>query len=878
MLSVFVRLGLVLLLAVAPAGAQNPSHAFVGVFDGEGLRLILGAAGPAYEGTLTVGALSFAVTAHHQGDGLAGSYTATLGRVAFTATLQGDTLLLRRGNLETRLRRFQLASLRLPEPRKVPALADLGPVRASPSRAWTVLAYIAADNDLEGAALLDLQEMVRGVPANTVDVVALVDRAKEYATTQPDWTDARVLRVTRPSADAPAQIAVLATPGELDMGDPEVLACFVEGARRAFPAPRTALVLWDHGGGWSQQCLDFDRGGAAGIDGLSLVEVREGIEKGLARAGAAPFDLLGFDQCLMAQLETALECAGVARVLVASQAVEPGAGWPWDAVLPLFTADTPTDDIARRLVAAYAASYQGKDDATTLAAFDLARAAALRDRVDEVARALEPRLDVAWASIARALFYAESYAGRDDFRAGAQATMSVDLLDAIARIRHGLRPFPAEDEFNAFLEAHRAFVLASNVGPRRWLSRGVSVYAPPSPAQMDPAWRQTTFGKTSAWARLLDGLHARVAKDTRAPRFEDVRVTDERGTTKATVEALAGDQLVATLAGDNVVWTHMEDARGTPADAIVTRRGFVFDSQWLTRLGSAAADDVDLMMPVYQDGRTGFRSELQGMRWFVADAEAQGTATVYFDSPAQGAPIRVMADYQSPAHAGLQEVEVLFDPASWEAKGLIARTTLPGGRVLRRGVEPHPQGTVWLAHETRKNGVVGRQRGMTLTWGKGLRLVLDEDTFGDHVVTLRAETMAGKAGAAHVAYRAQPSEVLRQWRASWRGFRPEQLLGTWNQHYLGPGGAPVAMDVALTITAAGPDRYVAEATFRRPQGEQRVRYVWHLDSAMGTLRIVTDTPGSRTNAYYGPAVWLGDEGLRAKMLNFGGVFWGWRRR
>lgn len=872
------RLGLALLLAAAPAGAQKPSHPFLGIFDGEGMRLVLGAAGAAYDGTLSVGALSFAVIAQHAGEGLAGSYAVATGRVAFTATLQGDTLVLRRGNSETRLRRFQLAPLRPPEPRKFPALASLGPARIAPARAWTVLVYVAADNDLEGAALLDLQEMLRGVPAGTVDVIALVDRAKEYATTTPDWTDARVLHVARPRADAPAQLAALATPGELDMGDPEVLACFVEGAARAFPAPRTALVLWDHGGGWSQQCLDFDRGGAAGIDGLSLVEVRDGIEKGLARAGARPLDILGFDQCLMAQLETALECAGVARILVASQAVEPGAGWPWDTVLPLFTADVANDDIARQMVKAYADSYAGKDDATTLAAFDLARAIVLRERLDALARALEPHLDVAWPHVARALFYAESYAGRDDFRTRQQATMSVDLLDALARIRHGMRPFPAESEFTAFVDAHRNLVLASSVGPRRWLSRGVSVYAPPSAAQMDPAWRQTELGKTSAWARLLDALHARVAKNARAPRFEGVRATDERGTAKATVAALAGDQLVATLRGDNVVWTHLEDARGTPDDAIVTRRGFVLDSQWITRLGGAAADDVDLMMPVYQDGRTEFRTELQGMRFLVADQDLRGTASVYFDSPAPDAPIRVMADYQSPAHAGFQEVEVLFDPASWLATGLIARVTLPDGRVLRRGVEPHAQGTLWLAHETRKNGLVGRQRGMTLTWGQGLRLVLDEDTFGDHVVTLRAETMAGQAGEARVAYRAVPSEVLKQWRASWRAFRPEQLVGTWDQHYLGPGGAPVAMGVALTITAAGPGRYVAEATFRGPQGEQRVKYVWHLDPASGTLRIVTDTPGSRTNAYYGPAVWLGDEGLRAKMLNFGGVFWGWRRR
>jgi len=38
--------------------------------------------------------------------------------------------------------------------------------------------------------------------------------------------------------------------GQFDMADPKYLAAFIEGAVKAFPARRHALIAWDHGGAW----------------------------------------------------------------------------------------------------------------------------------------------------------------------------------------------------------------------------------------------------------------------------------------------------------------------------------------------------------------------------------------------------------------------------------------------------------------------------------------------------------------------------------------------------------------------------------------------------------------------------------------------------
>src|SRR5262249_12809777 len=60
--------------------------------------------------------------------------------------------------------------------------------RAAPA-SWTVLAYLAGDNDLEGSLLGDLREMERvGSRPGSVEIIAQIDRAPGYDASRGDWT------------------------------------------------------------------------------------------------------------------------------------------------------------------------------------------------------------------------------------------------------------------------------------------------------------------------------------------------------------------------------------------------------------------------------------------------------------------------------------------------------------------------------------------------------------------------------------------------------------------------------------------------------------------------------------------------------------------
>ena len=183
---------------------------------------------------------------------------------------------------------------------------DLGPVNKDPKRIWTIAVYMGADNDLDPFALKDLKEMERGLPEEGVECIVLVDRAKGPATEGDDRTD-RVVRIKR-NTEKGLKSETLARLGEVNMADPAVLQGFLASVIKTFPAQHYALIMWNHGGGWAYHITDSDAPGAAkGHDKLSLPKLRQGISAALKDTGLKKLDLVGFDMCLMAQMETAAE-------------------------------------------------------------------------------------------------------------------------------------------------------------------------------------------------------------------------------------------------------------------------------------------------------------------------------------------------------------------------------------------------------------------------------------------------------------------------------------------------------------------------------------------------------------------------------------------
>src|SRR4051812_46458137 len=107
-------------------------------------------------------------------------------------------------------------------------------------KSWTVLVYLAGDNNLDDAGVADLKEMKKVGSTDKVNILAQFDRAAAGVNTCRFY----LRRGTAVESDSVANL------GETNMGDPAVLKSFLTWGIKNYPAERYLFVLWNHGNGW----------------------------------------------------------------------------------------------------------------------------------------------------------------------------------------------------------------------------------------------------------------------------------------------------------------------------------------------------------------------------------------------------------------------------------------------------------------------------------------------------------------------------------------------------------------------------------------------------------------------------------------------------
>lgn len=252
------------------------------------------------------------------------------------------------------------------------------------------------------------------------------------------------------------------------MGDGKTLGDFLRWGVKNYPADKYMLVFWNHGGG-SAAGVQFDE--LYEWDSLSLRELREGI----AAAGVT-FELIGFDDCLMATLETAAALAPYARYMVASEEWEPGGGWDYYEWLQ-YIADHPEKsglEVGKVICDSYYEKCEdtGDEDMVTLSVIDLSAIPGLVRCFDAMAAEMVGITGdlSALRKFMQGVIRAENYGGNNDDEGYANM---VDLGDLVRKNRQVL-----PETADAVLDALRAAVKYNVKGESRAQAHGLSVYFP----------------------------------------------------------------------------------------------------------------------------------------------------------------------------------------------------------------------------------------------------------------------------------------------------------------------------------------------------------------------------------------------------------------
>jgi len=663
---------------------------------------------------------------------------------------------------------------------------DLGAVRSDSTREWTLVLYMDGDNNLEPMALKDFNEMEQGIEG-PMEIIVLLDRSKGYDRSDGDWTGARIYRVRKDSDSQHMHSELLADPGELNLGDPEVLRDFLAEALRVFPARHHALILWDHGGGWKLHAIDKDAPGSAkGTDFLTLPELHKAIEEALKRAGVQRLDLVGFDMCQMGQMETAVELKGLADIMVASEANEPGDGWPYLTVLPEFTKGTQgTRRIAESIVRHYGDFYlQRGEPAYTLSALDLERVGPVQKAFDRLADAMGETLSRDWVPVARSIFFSEGYDSRFYLQRDRNSFASVDLMDMFKRIRLNSRNFAAEREYETLKREMDRFVLASTTSELKKQSNGVAIYAPVSRQVYNSLYDKTRLAQTGRWKATLEKLYRQEVLHKTPPKFRELKLVEVSGGKPREVSRampLGTQGISCTVEGRNLLWIRAGFGEKVPGSDITKLylKSVVMDLDWKKRLNAASAEERDYLVPKYKDGVNTQFILYQGYHLKVSNGNKEAYATVSLPMDSKKEMTVVPIVYDDPKLGPLRGL-VKFDNKTEVARAVMLYIPLKDGTKIPQQVKPSADTTFTLLFETvDAKGKHGLLRGETMRWGKGWNLTVDIDGPGSYEMVLTAEAIGTKPVSARYAFRVVENPLIKNFSKTASRFGFDDLYGEW---------------------------------------------------------------------------------------------------
>lgn len=122
--------------------------------------------------------------------------------------------------------------------------------------------------------------------------------------------------------------------GKRDMTDPNTLYEFINYGINNFNTNKYGLIMWDHGGG-AISGYGYDENANDPEETITISELKSVLDKFDKK-----FDFIGFDACLMANVETAYSLRDKANFLIASEETEPGSGWEYTSLINKISSNT----------------------------------------------------------------------------------------------------------------------------------------------------------------------------------------------------------------------------------------------------------------------------------------------------------------------------------------------------------------------------------------------------------------------------------------------------------------------------------------------------------------------------------------------------------
>ncbi|HEV2764553.1 MAG TPA: clostripain-related cysteine peptidase, partial [Pyrinomonadaceae bacterium] len=428
-----------------------------------------------------------------------------------------------------------------------------------PDTSWTVMIYMAGDNNLSDESVYALTEMKKAAPGGRVKVVVQFDPKDDYLPThrfeinrggnrgalvedmlskapfkpEDESSVARVIEARR-GADAERET-------ETDTGNPDTLFNFLSLCLERYPAEHYMVVIAGHGSGTERDFLLRDESPAGYLTINELKGVFRDLQSKFRDADGNPLviDILGMDVCLMSMAEICYDLRGLVQIAVSNESYSPASGWPYQAALgrlPEFAKAGPGTPekleqervgFARALVEEYVNFYSDYwlgGLSVDQSALDVRKVEGLGEVVRELAAALEAGLtqQASKDAIVLAHWEAQSYNGE-------QYVDLYDFCDCLLKRSAAGPVATACQRVKDFLSPGNFVVKSCYSGPEFQYSYGVSIYFPWD--DVAPSYGSLDFAGSSGWGRFLQAYTKETRRGPRGvekePKLGIMNLTNE---------------------------------------------------------------------------------------------------------------------------------------------------------------------------------------------------------------------------------------------------------------------------------------------------------------------------------------------------------------
>ena len=173
------------------------------------------------------------------------------------------------------------------------------------------------------------------------------------------------------------------------MGKSSTFQSFLEWGLEEYPAEKTGVIMWNHGGGMHGVCYDEKDGD----DSLLNSEVKTAVKNAFTNTGRNTSDKLewiGYDACLMSVQDIAEFNSTYFNYQVSSEESESGYGWDYDNWVDDLYAKKQTESVLKAIVDSFISSMGGanSNQDQTLSYLDLAYALAYKTAWEAMASQL----------------------------------------------------------------------------------------------------------------------------------------------------------------------------------------------------------------------------------------------------------------------------------------------------------------------------------------------------------------------------------------------------------------------------------------------------------------------------------------------------------